>query len=161
MESGKRPRFLKKTLYFSKTYVRFSGFYGAGTPPAIYGSSAKKTAQTNPTYPTLGDSKMALMIKDLATSRELDGKAMSGVRGGTAIAANLGNTINANQNVTGGKGPTSVVGPTNVINQTATAVDLSQLVTINGFPKAPKSYGDSWDYGSSGYGSSPSYGYDA
>jgi hypothetical protein len=107
---------------------------------------------------------MALMIKDLAAARELDGKAMSGVRGGQAIAANL-NMVNANQNVTGGKGPTSVVGPTIVNTNTATAVDLSNLINIAGMPKAPKS--DSWDsygssgYGSSDYGSAPSYGYTA
>jgi hypothetical protein len=90
-----------------------------------------------------------LMIKDLDVSRELDGKAMSAVRGG--FAANL---TNAPQTVTGGKGPTTVTGAT-IVN---TAIDLSSLVNISGMSKGYSKPYDSYDssdsYGSSGYGSS-------
>ena len=88
-----------------------------------------------------------LMIKDLNVSRELDGQAMSAVRGG--FAANL---TNAPQTISFGGGlhnsPVTVVGPIT----TNTAVDMSQM--ISHLPRAyPTPHGSYDSYGSSDWSS--------
>ena len=73
--------------------------------------------------------KSALMIKDLALDKELDGKAMSAVRGGSnfGLNANLGNV---NAAFGGGfASPAVVVAP---VTQTMTQVDL-HIPTIQNF----------------------------
>jgi hypothetical protein len=78
---------------------------------------------------------MTLMIKDLATSRELDGKTMSAVRGGFAANQSVApQAISFAGNIQ--KSPVTIVGPIT----TQTAVDLSNFEPLKGF-KMP-SYSD-------------------
>jgi hypothetical protein len=93
-----------------------------------------------------------LMIKDLDVSRELDGKAMSAVRGG--FAANL---TNAPQTISFGgdikNSPVTVVGPIT----TNTAVDMSKFDFGSWQHSQPQSYAMPTDYSSGGYSAPTGY----
>jgi hypothetical protein len=79
--------------------------------------------------------KSTLIIKDLALDKELGGKAMSAVRGGSAVNQSFApQTINFGGKVS--QSPVTIVGPIT----TQTAVDLSSFEPLKGF-KMP-SYND-------------------
>jgi hypothetical protein len=88
--------------------------------------------------------KSTLIIKDLALDKELGGKAMSAVRGGSAVNQSFApQTINFGGKVC--ESPVTIVGPIT----TQSAVDMSKVGSWNPCPPQPEHCNPCDDYSSS------------